>query len=379
MSSRFIQIHALSSYPAVLLNRDDTGMAKRMPFGGTSRLRISSQCLKRHWRMVEDRWSLREVGAPTGLRSREIIEREVLPQLRGKGAEDIVAATGLVFVKHLYGPKGTEIKNRQALLLGTPEITYLTKLAAEIVENASDAADATKIAEELIKSQKANLSVMKEQAGNLAAGIEAALFGRMVTSDTDANTEAPIHVAHAISVHKEESENDYFTVVDDLTRRDGEGGSGGIFDTELTSGLFYSYVVVDVPGLVGNLGGDRALAGTVVEHLIHLIATVSPGAKRGSTAPYSYADLMLVERGARQPRSLANAFRKPVALTERRDAMESTIDALSTHLSGLDAAYGAQEERDMLSVSGAVLPGISAPVALDALASKIADSIRASA
>ena len=49
----------------------------------------------------------------------------------------------------------------------------------------------------------------------------------------------------------------------------------------------------------------------MVEHLIHLIATVSPGAKLGSTAPYSYADLMLIEIGTRQPRSLANAFRKP--------------------------------------------------------------------
>jgi CRISPR system Cascade subunit CasC len=376
---RFIQIHALSSYPAVLLNRDDTGMAKRMSFGGASRIRISSQCLKRHWRTVDDQWSIRQVGAPTSLRSREIIEREIQPKLQGKGSDDVIAATCLAFAKHLYGSKGAEIKSRQALLLGTPEIAYLTKLAAEIVETAADAAEATKKAEELFKTQKANLSVMKDQAGNLAAGIEAALFGRMVTSDTEANTVAPIHVAHAISVHREEAENDYFTVVDDLTQRDGEGGSGGIFDTELTSGLFYSYVVVDVPGLISNLGGDQELAGKVVEHLIHLIATVSPGAKRGSTAPYSYADLMLVERGTRQPRSLANAFRRPITLTDRGDVLENTIDALSRHLNGLDTAYGTSEERDILSVTGAVLPGASTPVSLDTLASKVAAEVKAAA
>ena len=54
---------------------------------------------------------------------------------------------------------------------------------------------------------------------------------------------------------------------------------------------------------------DREMAAVVVDHLIHLIATVSPGAKKGSTAPYTYADLLLVEAGERQPRTLANAFR----------------------------------------------------------------------
>ena len=120
-------------------------------------------------------------------------------------------------------------------------------------------------------------------------------------------------------MHPEESESDYFSVVDDLQLEDDDPGADHIGDMELTAGLFYGYVVVDVPGLVSNLTGcstedwqnaDRELAGKVVEHLIHLIATVSPGAKLGSTAPYAYADLMLMEAGSRQPRSLANAFRK---------------------------------------------------------------------
>ena len=51
---RFLQIHTLHSYPAALLNRDDSGLAKRMPFGGAVRTRISSQCLKRHWRDPKD-------------------------------------------------------------------------------------------------------------------------------------------------------------------------------------------------------------------------------------------------------------------------------------------------------------------------------------
>ena len=143
----------------------------------------------------------------------------------------------------------------------------------------------------------------------------------MVTSDPAANIDAAVHVAHAFTVHAEESESDYFSVVDDLQSNDEDPGAAHIGDMELTAGLFYGYVVVDVPTLVSNLTGspaedwrnaDRELAATVVKHLVHLIATVSPGAKLGSTAPYAYADLMLIEAGSRQPRSLANAFRGPV-------------------------------------------------------------------
>ena len=45
-----IEIHMLKNYPPTNLNRDDTGAPKTSVFGGVSRGRISSQCLKRSWR-----------------------------------------------------------------------------------------------------------------------------------------------------------------------------------------------------------------------------------------------------------------------------------------------------------------------------------------
>ena len=193
----------------------------------------------------------------------------------------------------------------------------------------------------------------------------------MVTSDPGANIDAAIHVAHAFTVHEEESESDYFSVVDDLQRDDENAGAAHIGDTELTAGIFYGYVVVDVPGLVSNLegcdstdweGADRALAARVVKHLLHLIATVSPGAKLGSTAPYSYADLVLVEAGYRQPRSLAGAYRRPVPAQ-----MDAATQALSEHLVKLDAAYGVHEARRVMSVESVHLPATES-FNLDALA-----------
>ena len=116
----------------------------------------------------------------------------------------------------------------------------------------------------------------------------------MVTSDPGANIEAAIHVAHAFTVHREESESDYFSVVDDLQVADEDAGAAHIGDIELTAGLFYGYVVVDVPGLVSNLEGcnsgdwqdaDRELAAKVAEHLTHLIATVSPAPSSAPPRP----------------------------------------------------------------------------------------------
>ena len=48
--NRFMQLHLLTSYPPSNLNRDDLGRPKTAEMGGATRLRISSQSLKRAWR-----------------------------------------------------------------------------------------------------------------------------------------------------------------------------------------------------------------------------------------------------------------------------------------------------------------------------------------
>ena len=373
-SPRFLQIHTLHSYPAALLNRDDSGLAKRMPFGGAVRTRISSQCLKRHWRVAEDEFALRNIdNVAEAVRSRDIVSRRVIDPIRN-GSDvnaDVLEAVEEAFQKGVYGDSGTERSGRQPLLLGIPEVEFLRKEAQSIyAEHAGDVKAARDAATALFKAQRSNFRVFRENT-RLPGGLEGALFGRMVTSDPAANIDAAIHVAHAFTVHAEESESDYFSVVDDLQGEEDDPGAAHIGDMELTAGLFYGYVVVDLPGLVSNLEGceaqkwdsaDKGLAGKVVEHLVHLIATVSPGAKLGSTAPYAYADLMLIEAGSRQPRSLANAFRDPV-----KAQTSAAARALADYLAKLDSAYGVREARRVMSVEEAQLAGADR-VSLDNLA-----------
>src|ERR1700736_5064147 len=84
--ARFAQFHFLTSYPASRINRDDVGFAKRVPFGGAVRTRISSQCLKRHWRTYEGENSLWEIkDASASVRSRRTFEEFVFHPLVEQG------------------------------------------------------------------------------------------------------------------------------------------------------------------------------------------------------------------------------------------------------------------------------------------------------
>ena len=374
---RFLQIHTLHSYPAALLNRDDSGLAKRMPFGGATRTRISSQCLKRHWRTADGEFALNAIdGAADAIRSRNVVEREVIEPLKdGNISEDVIKAVEDAFNVGVYGSGGTSESGRQPLLLGQPEVEYLQRKARAICAEHSDDSDAAGAAAALLftaarrNEERDNFIAFRDQT-TLPGGLIGALFGRMVTSDPGANIDAAIHVAHAFTVHREESESDYFSVVDDLQRDDEDAGAAHIGDMELTAGLFYGYVVVDAPGLVSNLSGSCELAADVVQRLVHLIATVSPGAKLGSTAPYVAADLMLIEAGSRQPRSLANAFRKPA-----KAQVDDAVSNLSDYLGRLDKCYGNGEARRMMSIEDCDLPGAEW-LDCDALAEWAADSIR---
>ncbi len=387
---RFIQIHTLHTYPAALLNRDDAGLAKRLPYGSAVRTRISSQCLKRHWRKAEDAYALTNLGVPMSTRTRHVAEL-VRQRLVEAGIEESLAfTTAEALLEGMFGEKADKkkegakaLQTGQAVLFGNEEITYLVRRCVEVASVATDAAGIKADVAKFLKEEKKNIEAMKH-----GSGLESALFGRMVTSDALARRDASVSVAHSFTVHKAQVENDYFTVVDDFAQAADGAGSAGIFDTELASGLYYGYVVVDIPQLVANLEGidatacfsanstKRELAGKVTQHLLHLITTVSPGAKRGSTAPYDWARFVLVEAGDWQPRSLAAAFHDPLPLEGEAPIRVRATTTLARELGALDAAYGMPTVRRYLSLDELSVPGAQR-MTLPQLGMWIASVIRA--
>lgn len=342
----FLQIHTLTAYPASLLNRDDAGLAKRIPFGNATRLRVSSQCQKRHWR---DDLTRQVPALPDGLRTRSFFTRNVLPRTIAAGVSEALAASLMEPLAKAVIDGGVKEGGdlNQPVLFGQREADYLVQLLVE----ASRESDPAKALVDRLKSreEKQNLAAMSKAA----AGLTAALFGRMVTSDLLARVDAPVHVAHAFTVHAANTEMDYFTVVDDLNRDD-EAGAAHANQSELGAGVYYGYVAVDVPLLVSNLSGceprdwrqqDAATPIRVLEALVRSIAQQSPGAKKGSTAPYAWADLLLLEAGTAQPRSLANAFLE--AVPAKGDVRQQAAERMLAYLQRLDAMYGPSTQRHL--------------------------------
>ncbi|MGH2361348.1 MAG: type I-E CRISPR-associated protein Cas7/Cse4/CasC, partial [bacterium] len=265
MTARFLQIHTLTSYPASLLNRDDAGFAKRMPFGGAIRTRISSQCLKRHWRMYDGDNGLSTIDAPESVRSRESFEKYVVEPLIGDGiTPDVARIAAQKIVGMLLGSEAKKekaekkggkkkasdeeapttadetVKTAQVTVLGRPELEYLCQLARDAIRDAgSDPTRIEKALDTRMKDRELKKNIQALKPGSLEAGLGAALFGRMVTGDILARTDAAIHVAHAMTVHGQMTESDYFSAMDDLVREEGDQESGHINASELTSGVFY--------------------------------------------------------------------------------------------------------------------------------------------
>src|SRR5690348_1434556 len=85
---KLIELHILQSFPVSCLNRDDVGAPKTATFGGTTRARISSQCLKRAIREQAQEMSPKLFA---GSRSRLII-RPLANELKKHGVSEAKAS-----------------------------------------------------------------------------------------------------------------------------------------------------------------------------------------------------------------------------------------------------------------------------------------------
>jgi CRISPR system Cascade subunit CasC len=337
----FLQLHFLTYYPPSNLNRDDLGRPKSAIIGGTTRLRISSQALKRTWR-TSDVFQTVLAGhlAKRTQRIGEVINahllsRQVTPDRAAKIAREIIAVFGK--------PKGEADK--------TP---LYTEQLAFISDEERDAALA--LADSMAGDRKFDA---KKQAAEILrrtdTAADLAMFGRMLADNPDYNREAAVQVAHATTTHKTAIEDDYYTAVDDLKKPSEDAGAGFLGEAGFGAGVFYLYACIDCDMLRKNLGGDEDLAAAARAALVEAAATVAPGGKQASFASRARASFILAERGTAQPRSLGIAFLKPVSEAEAQgDMMAASIAALTTARDKIAAAYGKDGVEKIMNVPAGI-------------------------
>lgn len=344
---RFLQLHMLTAYPPSNLNRDDLGRPKTAVMGGVTRLRISSQSLKRAWRTsdVFEAALKGNIGIRTKGMGVQVYKKLTERGITHKKAMEWAGAIAAVFGKR----KKALSKAEKDKLKDLPEEERLKKELVELEieqlahfgpeEEKAISALEDKLVEQGEDLEESDLRLLRAKMG--AADI--ALFGRMLASSPAYNMEAAAQVAHAVTVHKVAVEDDFFTAVDDLNAGEEDMGAGHMGETEFGSGIFYLYTCIDRQLLLDNLDGDKTLADKTIAALIEAAATVSPTGKQNSFASRARASYILCETGDQQPRSLSVAFLEPVA---GKQMLSSSITALQQTREKMNNVYGACSSKD---------------------------------
>lgn len=327
----FLQLHLLTSYPPACLNRDDLNRPKTALMGGVPRLRVASQSLKRAWRTSEVFKSA--LSGHIGTRTKRMgIEVYNKLQEGGIGEEDARAWSKKIAV--VFGKLKSSSKDNP---LNDLEIEQLAHFSPE-EKSAIYALTEILMGEHREPAQK-ELVLLREKH----KAVDIALWGRMLASAPLFSKEAACEVGHAITVHKVAVEDDYFTAVDDLNKREEDAGSAHIGEQGFAAGLFYLYVCINRDLLIENLDGDSDLANNTIKALVESAATVAPTGKQKSFASRAWASYILAEKGSRQPRSLSVAFLNPI---KAGNMLQDAIEKLEDTRRRLDGVYfGWQAEK----------------------------------
>lgn len=328
-----IEIHMLKNYPPVNLNRDDSGAPKTCYFGGVQRGRISSQCLKRSWRMSD---SFRSLGS-VGVRTRRMPE-QVAERLKAQGINAAFAERAQMMLTGIVNKDGKEKKEgytEQVVIYSPEDIDKLTDAVMKAIAEDGDVA-------KFSKRKASDFKKMVDGAATRPITADIALFGRMVTSDCFRNVDASIQVAHAISTHTVSRESDYFTAVDDLLKED-EVGAGMMGDVDFNSCCYYEYAALDVDQLRENLKDTEsceALVEKLVPALIRTMTMTNPTGKQNTFAGQVFPSLMMIEcKQDKIPLSYVNAYEKPVPVYGGQGIVKKSIDRLVEHVRTMDEVY----------------------------------------
>ena len=342
--NRFLQLHLLVSYPPSNPNRDELGQPKTAVMGNAQRSRISSQSLKRAWRNSEI-WE--GEGLSIGTRTRELFLSNEHGCLYNKLLEKFGEKNAVKYTQSILSVFAKTAKVKQKAEAPIDEKYVGKEIVTEQPIHFSD----TEISRIKALVDRLDKEPTKDELEGLLdkspRDIDLAMFGRMIAKRPDANVEAAVQVAHAISINEVEIEDDFFTAVDDLNKH----GSAHMGEQEFVSAIYYLYLCVNNELLLKNLGingNAKELANKSLQALVRAAAVVAPSGKQNSYANRAQAFYILAEKGDAQPRNLSLAFLKAMPA----DDPDKAIEALRTIKVKFNTAYTAPKNEKEMNLFG---------------------------
>jgi CRISPR system Cascade subunit CasC len=410
-----VVIHRLFSLPVSLPVRGADGLAKRAIYGGVERQRLSSQSVKAHMRNATGLPGsmadlAKELNTELSVRSALIGPRIIATELKARKLPEDEANSWSEAVMALFqsgkekvpakpAAKGKkkkvdddEVENdeadtvdaatvvsstagRQVLTLGQKEIAALIAVAEALHRAKIEPSNMR----ELLEKQTKRKNCPKEVQDALSAldairshaGLDGALFGRMATGIALSRVDSAVHVGHALTTHPIQSTVDFFSAEDQLLDREaGEAGGAHIGSRELTTGIFYLPVVINVDQVHKNFAEwtNKEIA-KIVGWLVKTVATFTPAAMLGSTAPFPDPGEVIVEITNGQPINGMGAFEKPAAPT-----LEASVALFEHHMQRVWSMVGRPSK--VMRLSEYIDPKATKP-AVQSLAEAVAHAVEA--
>jgi CRISPR system Cascade subunit CasC len=314
-----ITVHMLTDHGFSRINRGSSGDLKTAVYGGSTRLRISSQCQKYDWKV-------------------QVRKQAALDNKAGFGAVRLSAQS---FLKSLLEQDFLTDKERDYFFGGDPGVDNITvkketpagkfinliwevkdesekakaerlkKAQAEGAEEVSDAkeeagknllfltedefqtwrglckriAQGARFADKGNKTTSGILDLEGERAIDLfgEGDFLVSASGRMIAVNKAKSVDAASWVQNAIGITPMDAEDDYFTAIDDLKK---DQGAGMLGTAQYATGIVYQHLKFDVDLLAENLGKPKA---EVLDNLAYYLGVILSRPLRSEGAETLYA------------------------------------------------------------------------------------------
>ena len=324
-------IHLLTAYPPSNPNRDENGQPKSAMVAGVLRQRISSQCIKRAWRLSD---LMKAVQAGVATRTRGM-GGQLYESLIAGGVDDANATAWAAAIALQFGEPGKEKSKGKSKSKGKDKDGL--RHAAMVVLGHEELAAIHALTNVLVAERRA--PTVAELAGlpRKTTSLDVALFGRMRAGAPDLSKDAAVYVSHPLTTGKAAMDSDFWTAVDDLSS-DGDVGAGGMGDVEFGSGTYYTYVEINTSALAANLDGDETVARAAVAALIEAMAVTAPSGHKTSFGNAVRASYVRVEVGQPSGNLFCKAYEKPVQLTAEAVTTLQAAAAYEARTYGLQQA-----------------------------------------
>ena len=163
---------------------------------------------------------------------------------------------------------------------------------------------------------------------NSNIAIDIALFGRMVADDASLNEDASAQIAHAISTHGVQSEFDFYTALDDLSKED-QSGAGMLGTIEYNSSTLYRYGNVALHEFYRQLDKNKGQTIEAIKLFVEAFLNSLPTGKINSFANQTVPASVVISLRKDRPVSFVSAFETAIKTKLSQEGyVDESIEAM---------------------------------------------------